>query len=339
MSLLAPVHAGAPPARGPLIDRFDRRHTYLRVSVTDRCNFRCTYCMPAEGMQYMPRDELLRYEEIGKVVAAFVAMGVRRVRLTGGEPLLRKDIVLLVRALAGLGLDDLAMTTNGHLLGALAEPLRVAGLRRVNVSLDTVDPEVFKRMTRGAALAPVLAGVEAARRAGLTPVKLNAVIVRGENDHLAVALVERFAHQPDVEIRFIEHMPFDGMDRDHVPSAELRARLAASYTLEPLGPGPSGPAVMWRIAETGQRVGFISPVTEHFCERCNRLRLDATGHLRTCLSRDDAPSLRDLLRGGATQAELEAAIRGMVWGKVAGHSAHEIEGWRRFEGTMTRIGG
>lgn len=338
MSLPTPL-PGAMPGAGALADRFGRQHTYLRVSVTDRCNYRCAYCMPAEGLKWMQRDDLLTYEEIARLVAVFMRLGVRRVRLTGGEPLVRRDIVQLVRALGALGLDDLAMTTNGHLLPSLAAPLAEAGLKRVNVSLDAVDPALFREMTRGGDVSVVLAGIEAARVAGLSPVKVNAVMVRGQNEHQPLAILQAFADRPDVQIRFIEHMPFDGMDRDHVPAADLRAAVAQRFTLTPLGHGPGGPAVTWRLEETGQTVGFISPITEHFCELCNRLRMDATGHLRTCLSRDDTPSLRDLVRAGVDDDGLERAIRGMVWQKTSGHEAHLGLGWKRFEGVMTRIGG
>ena len=340
MSLPRPVPGLALRDSGPLLDPFGRVHTYLRVSVTDRCNYRCTYCMPEEGLSWMPRESVLSYEEIGRVVGVFAGLGVRRVRLTGGEPLVRKDIVRLVEVLGAQGLEDLSMTTNAHLLAPLAETLRAAGLRRVNVSCDAVDPEVFRQMTRTGDVVPVLAGIEAARRAGLLPVKVNAVVVEGQNDGEAVRLVEHFARWPqEIVVRFIEQMPFGGVKQGTVPAQRTRERLSARYTLTPLGEGQGGPAVDWRVEETGQTVGFISPITEHFCHRCNRLRLEADGHLRTCLSRDDTPSLRDLLRGGATDAELARAVRRMVWGKVAGHEAHLEEGWRAFEGVMTQIGG
>lgn len=340
MSLPTPVEGARMATEGPLLDRFGRQHTYLRLSVTDRCNYRCTYCMPAEGFQYKPRTDLLDFEEITRIVAAFTRLGVRRVRLTGGEPLVRKGFHHLVGMLDALGLDDLAMTTNAHLLADHAERLAAAGLRRVNVSCDAMDADVFSRMTRGGDLARVLEGIEAARAAGLTPIKMNAVMVAGDNDEQLLPMVEYGAeHAADTEVRFIEYMPFGGENRrKHLPVQTMRDRLAEHYTLEPLGRGPTGPAVRWRIAETGQVVGFISPITEHFCEACNRLRVDADGHLRTCLSRDDAPTLRDVLRGGASDEELEQLVRQVVWGKVAGHEAHKDD-WQAFEGVMTQIGG
>lgn len=339
MTLPTPIPGVSLQPDGPLLDKYGRRHVYLRVSVTDRCNYRCTYCMPEEGFAAKARKDLLSFEEIRRIVAVFHELGVRRVRLTGGEPLIRKGIRHLVRMLADLGLDDLAMTTNAHLLARHASALADAGLRRVNISCDAVDPEIFARMTRGGSLREVLAGIDAARAAGLTPIKVNAVVLAGVNDHQLLPMVRHFAdHADDTVVRFIEYMPFGPERKKHLPVSELRRRLAEHYTLEPEGRGPGGPAVVWRIAETGQRVGFISPITEHFCDACNRLRLDADGHLRTCLSRDDAPSLRDVLRGGATDAELTSLVRRIVWNKVAGHEAHEDD-WRAFEGVMTQIGG
>lgn len=324
----------------PLQDSYGRVHTYLRISVTDRCNYRCVYCMPADGLSWLPRAELLRYEELARIVAVFQRLGVNRVRLTGGEPTVRKDFVDLVAALGQLGLDDLAMTTNGHTLESLAPRLAAAGLRRVNVSLDTLDPDRFARLTRGGDLARVLAGLDAARAAGLTPIKINAVILRGENDHELPELVEHFArHARDTSLRFIEYMPFEERWHQSVPCKELRDRLSERYTLVPdRATAGVGPARCWRIAENGLSVGFISPLSEHFCATCNRLRLMADGHLRTCLAHEDTPSLRDLLRGGATADELERAIRGMVYGKPSGHDC-EIDGGVPFQGVMTGIGG
>jgi cyclic pyranopterin phosphate synthase len=339
VSLPAPV-LGLSPANDALVDRFGRVHRYLRVSITDRCSLKCTYCVPQGGLPQLPRKELLSYQEITRVVAAMRDLGVRRVRLTGGEPLIRRDVVVLVDALGALGLEELSMTTNALRLTDLAVPLRRAGLRRVNVSCDAVEPDLFRAMTGGGDLSRVLAGIEAARLAGLLPIKINMVVIAGENDHHVVPLLEHFARWPEeIVVRFLEHMPFGTSRRDHVSSAALRERIGARYTLDPLGGrSDGGPAVAWRVRETGQEIGFISPITEHFCERCNRLRLDADGHLRTCLSRDDAPSLRDVLRGGADDAELGAIVRAMVWGKVAGHEATE-DGGRAFEGVMTWIGG
>ena len=342
MSLPQPLPGLELRDQGPLVDRFGRVHTYVRVSITDRCNYRCTYCLPAEGVEWMPRADLLTFEEIGRIVAAMAAMGVRRIRLTGGEPTIRRGVEQLVSTLAAIdGIDDLSMTTNGHHFADKAAELAARGLRRINVSLDTLDPQRFAEVTRGGDVVRVLAAIDAAVRAGLTPVKINAVVVAGINDHELHELVARFEPYGDrVHVRFIERMPFGASLPDHVPAAEIRRRLEAHYTLVPEAAEGGGPAEGYRVAQTGQRLGFISPITAHFCDACNRLRLMADGHLRTCLSRDDTPSLRDMLRDGVSDASLQRAIRMMVWGKVAGHEAHlDGDGWRAFEGVMTQIGG
>ncbi|MEQ1566339.1 MAG: GTP 3',8-cyclase MoaA [Myxococcota bacterium] len=344
MSLLSPVVGAEMPSTGRLVDPFARAHTYLRVSVTDRCNFRCTYCMPAEGLDWMPRAELLTFEEITRIVRAFAAMGVFKVRLTGGEPTVRNNLTALVGMLAAIpGITDLSLTTNGHRLDRMAEPLARAGLTRVNVSIDALDPALFAAMTRGGEVERVLAGIDAAVAAGLRPVKLNCVVIRGENDHEVLPLIERFAARPEIAVRFIEYMPFSKVDAAtrHLAARELRERIGARYTLEPVARAPgAGPSVDWRLKETGQTIGFVSPITEHFCDGCNRLRLQADGHLRTCLSREAAPSLRDVLRRGLDDAGLEHLLRERVWAKVAGHQAHlEGEGFAAFEGAMTPIGG
>jgi len=331
----------------PLTDTLGRVHTYLRVSVTDRCNFRCVYCMPAEGMSWTPRSDLLSYEEIGRLVRVLAAAGVRRVRLTGGEPMVRRDIDKLVAEVAAVpGIEDVAMTTNGHHLARMADTLAAAGLRRINLSLDSLQPERFAALTRGGQLDSVLAGFHAARAAGLTPIKINCVLLQGENDDEIEDLVRYFGQWPDqVELRFIEYMPFEARWHRCVPAAQVRQRLSERWTLEPLrtvsgsGPGTgAGPARTWRVQETGLVVGFISPLSEHFCATCNRLRLMADGHLRTCLAHEDTPSLRDLLRAGAGPDELDAAIRTMVMGKPDGHHC-ETDGGTVFEGVMTGIGG
>ncbi len=342
MSLPRPVPGAVMPSVGPLVDPFGRVHTYLRVSVTDRCNFRCTYCMPEEGIDWTAREDLLTYEEIVRLVAIFVGMGVRRVRLTGGEPTVRRDLEVLVAALGALPLEDLSMTTNGHLLAPRAAALAAAGLRRINLSLDALEPALFRRIARGGEVERVLAALDACLEAGIEPVKINMVVMAGINDHEAEAMVARFAPlAPRVRLRFIEFMPFGADRKLHLPSRVLRDRLAAAHGLEPLAADRAGgPATRARLMDSGLEVGFISPITEHFCDACNRLRLLCDGGLRTCLSRDDAPSLRDLMRAGATDTELEAAVRRQVWGKVAGHEADvEGEGFRSFEGVMTRIGG
>ncbi len=325
-----------------LEDSFGRTHTYLRVSVTDRCNYRCTYCMPKDGLSWMPRSELLRYEEISRIVRVMSTLGIQKVRITGGEPTIRTDIISLVESIAAIpGIQDVAMTTNGHTLVELAEPLAAAGLNRVNVSIDSLNKETFSRLTRGGNLQRVLDGIVAARNAGLTPIKLNAVLLAGENDHEVFELVEFFSQfASDTELRFIEYMPFEQRRFSSVPAKDIRARLRTRWTVEPDAPrsATDGPAQRYRITETGLKVGFISPLSEHFCATCNRLRLVADGHLRTCLAHEDTPSLRDLVRAGRSDATLANAIRSMVLGKPVGHDC-TLDGGEPFQGVMTAIGG
>ena len=334
-----------------LVDRYGRLHTYLRVSVTDRCNYRCVYCMPAEGHAWLPRDEVLTHEEIVRIVTVMAGCGLRRVRLTGGEPLLRRGLVSLVAAIAAVpGIDDVSLTTNAHGLAELAQPLADAGLDRVNISIDSLDAGRFATLTRGGKLAAVLAGIAAAHAAGLGPVKLNMVVMRGENDDEIVSLAQAcakggtLAGVEETVLRYIEYMPFQGRWHENVPAREIRERLAAAGALEPdrVGLPGVGPATYARWTPTSGgdavRVGFIAPLTEHFCARCNRLRLLVDGHLRTCLGYEDTPSLRDVLRGGASDDVLLAAIADIIRGKPAGHLA-ETEGGSAFEGVMTSIGG
>lgn len=327
---------------GSLEDTFGRQHTYMRVSVTDRCNYRCVYCMPEEGLNWVPRDDILTFEEIGRVIRLMVGMGVRKVRLSGGEPTLRSDLLSLVATISSIeGLQDLAMTTNGHTLANLASDLAEAGLSRVNVSIDSVDADQFRRLTRGGNLHRVLKGIEAARAAGLTPIKLNAVILQGENEDQLIPLIDyAAAHAEDTELRFIEYMPFEQRRFKTVKSSEIRRRLSERFTLRPqrMASLHAGPAQRVVLEENGLAVGFISPLSEHFCATCNRLRLMANGHLRTCLAHEDTPSLRDLMRGGWSDSQLEEAIRSMVLGKPSGHDCG-VDGGKLFEGVMTAIGG
>ena len=343
MSLPSPDPNARLKATGPLIDSYGRVHDYLRISVTDRCNYRCTYCLPADGIAWMPREHLLTYEEIVRVVRVMGTMGIRRVRLTGGEPTVRKGLEDLITMLNDLGhLDEIAMTTNGHLFAKQAPALAKAGLRRVNISLDSLDPDQFRMLTRGGNLARVLGAVDAAIEVGLFPVKINMVVVRGVNDDQVEPMIEYF--QPfagKVEVRFIEWMPFDGNGarRFHVPARTLRERIASNYGLVPLRESVGGgPAVAWELQNSGLLIGFISPMTEHFCEGCNRLRLGADGNLRTCLSRENTPNVRDLLRNGTSDDALAWSLRQMVFAKVAGHEAH-LRDDARFEGVMTQVGG
>jgi cyclic pyranopterin phosphate synthase len=336
-----PVPGMAMPAAGPLLDRFARKHTYVRISVTDRCNYRCTYCMPAEGLDWLPKAGLLTFEEIARIVGVLARCGVERVRLTGGEPTVRRDLEGLIAMIAAVpGIRDRSMTTNGHLFAPKARAFKDAGLNRVNISLDSLDADQFKRITRGGDVNRVLAAITAAREVGLTPVKINAVIIGGENEDQVARMVDHFAPFADsTQVRFIEYMPFDGNDptKHHVPARVLRDRLSRTHRLDPVPAQGGGPASSYKV-DGGLIVGFISPITEHFCQACNRLRVQDDGHLRTCLSREASRSLRDVLRDGTSDAELEAVIRERLWGKVAGHEAH-LDGGKVFEGVMTGIGG
>ena len=326
----------------PLEDAYGRIHTYLRVSVTDRCNYRCVYCMPKEGLNWVPRTELLRYEEIARIVSAMASMGVNKVRITGGEPTVRVDIISLIRSIASIpGINDVAMTTNAHTLAQLADPLHSAGLNRINISIDSLQDKRFSELTRGGSLKRVLAGIEAARLAGLSPIKLNVVMLEGINDDELFDFVEFCApHAEDMELRFIEYMPFEERRFKTVPAERLRAQLRERFELQgaPKRGASDGPARSVRLAESGLTVGFISPLSEHFCATCNRLRLMANGHLRTCLAHEDTPSLRDLVRNGETDDGLRNAVRNMVLGKPSGHDC-QVDGGTLFEGVMTSIGG
>lgn len=296
----------------PLIDGFNRKISYLRVSVTDRCNLRCQYCMPAGGVTPSARQDLLSYEEICRIVACFVRLGVSHVRLTGGEPLVRKDLARLVSMLASFpGLKDLTMTTNGLLLRQYASQLAAAGLKRLNISLDSLDPKRFEAVTRGGKLAEVLAGIDRANEAGLTPIKLNVVVMRGCNEDELLEFV-KFAGTRKLIIRFIECMPmadvgFSNRDR-FVSTDEVRRTIEAVYPLEPVAVPGSGPAVYFQVRSTGAILGFICPLTPQFCEVCNRVRLTALGKLRLCLDHEDHLDLKALLRDGLTDEELETEI-------------------------------
>jgi GTP 3',8-cyclase len=318
------------PSTGPLVDSYGRSATDLRVSLTDRCNLRCTYCMPAEGLPWSPADQLLRPDEIIRLVRIGVTrLGITKVRFTGGEPLLANDLDQVIAATAALRpRPELALTTNGVLLAKRAEALARAGLNRVNVSLDSVDHAHFAAITRRDRLADVLAGLAAAHAAGLRPVKVNAVLdpLTGLDD--AVSLV-RFCLGQHYQLRIIEQMPLDAghqWSREAtVTSSQVLARLRGeSFTLEPdRAPRGSAPAELWRITDpasgrTGQ-VGIIASVSEPFCAACDRTRLTADGQLRSCLFALEETDLRGLLRGGADDAEIEAAWRRAMWGKPAGH--------------------
>ena len=327
----------------PLVDGHGRPIGDIRVSVTDRCNFRCQYCMPAEGLPWLNRDALLTYEEIERLVRLLSAMGVHDVRLTGGEPLVRKELWRLVERLSAIeDVRDLSLTTNGYLLERQVEDLVRAGLRRINVSLDSLAPDRFFQLTRRDSLAQVLEGLEAAQRhPELRPIKVNVVALRDFTEEEVVRFAE-FARAEPYVIRFIEFMPLDAdrtWSRDRVlPNEEVRAMIDAVYPLEPVGRERHGTSRRWRFADGRGEIGFISPVTEPFCGDCNRIRLTAEGELRTCLFSMTETDLCGPLRTGATDAELETIIRDAVWRKELKHHVND-EGFVQPERTMSRIGG
>lgn len=311
----------APPAR-PLVDRYGRHISYLRISVTDRCDFRCVYCM-AEDMTFLPKREVLGFEEIETIAGAFIDRGATRIRLTGGEPLVRRDIMDLVAILGariGHGLDELTITTNGSQLAKHAEGLAAAGVKRINVSLDTLDSERFTAITRRGRLADVLGGIAAAQAAGLA-IKINMVAMRGVNDD-EIEPMMAWAHGRNMGLTLIEGMPLGdvGIDRvdSYLPLRELHDQLARRYTLEKLDKRTGGPARYVHVAETGGVLGFITPMSHNFCESCNRVRLTATGQLFMCLGQDDQVNLRDALRTGGAAA-LDAALDQAMLLKPKGH--------------------
>ena len=314
-----------PPAGSGLLDTYGRVATDLRVSVTDRCSFRCTYCMPAEGLPWLPTDEVLSDAELLRLVGVFVAAGVTHVRLTGGEPLLRRSIVDLVAGIAALTpRPAIAMTTNGSALARLAAPLAEAGLDRVNVSLDTIDPGQFLALTRRDRFEEVVRGLAAAAAAGLTPVKVNAVAMRGVNDH-AVADLLAWCVDRGYELRFIEQMPLDPQHRwdraDMVTAAEIRRRLAERFTLTPVDPATRGsdPADRYLVDGGPATVGIIASVSAPFCSACDRVRLTADGQVRNCLFSERETDLRGPLRAAADDAQLAELIKGEMWRKGPAH--------------------
>jgi cyclic pyranopterin phosphate synthase len=336
------VHDGRPL---PLLDGFDRVHDDLRISVTDRCNLRCAYCLPSEP-EWFPREHLLSFEELERLVRVFLRRGVRKLRLTGGEPLLRRDLPRLVAMLAAQPqVEDLSLTTNGMLLDTAAGPLARAGLRRVNVSLDTLDRERFVSLTRRDALDRVLAGLDAAVSSGLAPIKVNTVLIRGINDGEVEQLVEH-ARDRGWELRFIECMPLanDGSwdPAAVVPGAEVRERIHRRWPLEARPAGdPRAPATSYRFLDGRGAVGFIDSVTQPFCGDCGRLRLTADGKLRVCLYDDRETDLKGPLRAGADDAALERLVASAVAAKGRGGALDILERREppRLARTMHQIGG
>ncbi len=313
--------ADATPA---LVDPFGRRVTYLRLSVTDRCDLRCVYCM-SDDMTFLPKRDLLTLEELDRVCRAFIDKGIRKIRITGGEPLVRRDVMGLFRSLsrhleAG-SLSELTLTTNGTLLGRYAAELASCGVRRINVSLDTLDPDRFRQITRRGDLGVVLAGIDAAQRAGLS-VKINAVALKGVNEHEIAPMLE-WAHGRGMDMTLIEVMPMGDIEPDRLqqflPLSVVRERLDERYTLVDTQEHTGGPARYVRVAETGGRLGFITPLTHNFCESCNRVRLTCTGQLYMCLGQEDAGDLRAAMRGSEGDARLSDAIDEAISRKPRGH--------------------
>ncbi len=306
-----------------IADSFDRPINYLRISVTDRCNLRCIYCMPPEGIGWLPHGHILRYEEILVIVKAAAELGITKVRLTGGEPLVRADLGKLVGMIAQVkGIDDISLTTNGMLLARYARELKEAGLRRVNVSLDSLDPENFRRITRYGDLGEVLKGMEAAHAAGLEPIKINMVAMRWVNDHEILDFARK-TRDEGWHVRFIEFMPM-GERRDEarerfISIAEIMERIESLGKLEPHRLAGNGPAKYYRLPGAGGTIGFIGPVSEHFCFQCNRLRLTAEGNLRPCLLSDEEIDLREPIRRGASAEEIKLLIERAIAAKPKGH--------------------
>jgi len=321
---MSPYDASPLQAPAPLIDGFGRKVSYLRLSVTDRCDLRCVYCM-AEQMTFLPKAELLTLEELDRVATAFVGLGARKLRITGGEPLVRKGLMGLIRSLgrhlASGALDEITLTTNGTRLAEFAGELAQAGVKRINVSLDSLKPDLFRRLTRGGDVAKVLAGIEAAQAAGLR-VKVNAVALAHDNAGEIPELIG-WAHRQGLDITLIETMPMGEIEADrtdqYLSLATVRRELESFWTLTDLPLSTGGPARYVRVEQTGGRLGFITPLSHNFCEACNRVRLTCTGVLHTCLGQEDATDLRAALRAGASDAELVEVIRDGVLTKPKGH--------------------
>jgi len=326
-----------------LIDNYHRRISYLRISLTDRCNLRCIYCMPKEGISLLGHKDVLSFEEIERIASVAARLGISRVRITGGEPLVRKGVIELAGVLMKLpGIEDVSLTTNGILLTEHAAALRHAGIRRINISLDTLDAEKYKRITRGGDIQRVLDGISAARREGFSPIKINVVAMRGINDDE----IEEFARltiERPVHIRFIEFMPVglatDWDKNSFISSSETREIISRVGTLNLVDRcGKSGPAEMYRLDGAAGQLGFISPLSNHFCETCNRMRLTADGKLRTCLFSDQEIDLREFLRSGVNDQELEQTIVEAIKTKPKGHSISEPS-FKKCRRNMSAIGG
>jgi cyclic pyranopterin phosphate synthase len=327
-----------------LKDSFGRVIDDLRISLTDRCNFRCIYCMPAEGLAWLPKREILSFEEILRLARIFTDLGIRTIRLTGGEPLMRQDIDVLIAGLTRLEPTlDLSMTTNGFFLKEKAGRLAEAGLKRINVSVDSLQPERFERMVRrdGQLVFKILEGMRLAREVGLAPIKINCVVMRGYNDD-ELGDFARLGRENDYQVRFIEYMPLDAQGewsmKTVVSGAEILARIHAAFPLAPAGNNGSEPATVYRFADGRGSIGVIASVTEPFCDHCNRIRITADGHLRTCLFSLHEHNLKGLLRSGATDEEIADFLVAAVWKKEAGHKINQPD-FVKPSRPMSAIGG
>ncbi len=331
----------------PLIDRYNRVIRYLRISITDRCNLRCIYCMPQEGVPLLKHEDILSFEEIGRIARAFVHLGVSSIRITGGEPLLRRDIIHLINKLSSIkGISDLSITTNATLLSEYAEPLKMAGLNRVNTSLDSLYPERFFEITRGGNLKDVLDGIDSALKADLKPVKINMVVMRGINDNEVIEMVRYFRGRP-INLRFIECMPTNRKSflpaRHFIPMEAVEKKIRREFPLEQTLVKGVGPAHYYRIKGDLLRLGFISPISQHFCGNCNKVRLTADGRLRLCLLQEDKEFyLGEALQKGVSDRILTRMIKKVIMAKPSRHKlvAGNMESCKyEFKGSMSSIGG
>lgn len=331
----------------PMLDIYNRKINYLRVSITDRCNLRCSYCMPKEGVSLLGHDDVLKYEEILRIIRVAVTMGISKIRITGGEPLIRRGVVDFVTSLIAIeDIHDISLTTNGTLLEAFAAKLFTAGMKRINISLDSLDPSKYAHITRGGELGKVLAGIEEVRRIGFAPIKINTVAIKGFNDDEIVNFAKLSLHKP-FQIRFIELMTMGHATLDHngqyLSNTVIKKIIERHYRLEPVdGKKQSidGPAQIYRIADGAGEIGFISPMSHQFCHTCNRLRLTADGHLRACLLTDEEVDLKGPLRGGCSDADLIKLITMAIVKKPLRHDISCDEGHRKKCMTdMSSIGG
>ncbi len=328
-----------------LIDAHNRRINYLRISITDRCNLRCEYCMPKEGVSQFGHAEILRYEEIMRIAKVAVAKGITKVRITGGEPLVRKDAVELISQISRLeGVEDLSMTTNGVLLAEFAQALSRAGLKRVNISMDSLSPEKYRQITRGGQLSRVWAGMETARAAGMAPIKINVVAIAGFNDTEIVDFARLTIPEP-IQVRFIEFMPIgffsEWRPQQFLPADEIKRRIETHQPLVPVSApknGHDGPARLFQFPGAAGEIGFISPISDHFCHSCNRLRLTADGKLKTCLFSDEEVDLKSLLRSSCRDEELEKKLCDAISKKPLRYG-YAGSGIKRCHRPMVKIGG